>query len=123
MTYVVISRSCKYCGDAMNHCGDRGNGKQRDFCDRECSRKMYIIKKRIANYIAYMELRKHIVDKDGEFAEGPFKFIQLVSEYFDTGLPAKKILVHLNAALDGKNMVPVKEVFQNMIEWKRKRDA
>ena len=121
MTFQMeLFRPCEYCGDTMNHCGDRGNGKQRHFCDRECSRKMYVLKKRIDNYMQQMVLRKNKFTRQGEFTERNYKFIQMASNYIDSNLPAIRIAFHINAALEGRNASPVEAVFQNIIENKGK---
>lgn len=120
MTLQVELHECKYCGFTINHYGDRGNGRQRDFCDRTCTTRMYMLSKRITNYMSQMKLRKHAFDFEGEFSENIFKFMKLAVDYIETGLPAIRLVTHVNAALDGKNIVPVEAVFRNIVELKGK---
>lgn len=116
MTYQILYRYCKFCDDPMNHCGDRGNGKQRDFCDTQCQRKMYTMKKRIENYMKQMNLRNNKFEPEGEFTENNFKFVQLAIDYLQSNLPASRIAVHLNAALEGKNSSPFEDMFRIVAE-------
>ena len=121
MTFqMAVTKECKYCGHTINHCGDRGNGKQRDCCDSTCSRKIYVIKKRIANYLGQIKLKKNKFEIEGEFTEKTFQFVELANNYLENNLPAIRIAAHLNAALEGRNASPVKAVFEDAIENKGK---
>lgn len=120
MTYQILYRYCKFCDDTINHCGDRGNGKQRDFCDTQCQRKMYTMKKRIENYMKQMSLRNNEFESDGEFTVSNFTFVQLATEYLQSNLPASRIAVHLNAALEGKKSSPFIDLFRYVAKNKGK---
>lgn len=121
MTYQIeVQKCCKFCGNTMNYCGDRGNGKKRDFCERECTTKHYILKKRIVNYMAHMKLREYKFQRTGEFSEKTFKFMQLANQYIENNLPAIRLAQHINAALDGKKIMVVESVFKNLMENKGK---
>lgn len=119
-TMQSLSRICPYCGEVMNLAGSRGNGKEKEFCNRECYVRMYVFKRKIENLYEQFTLLKGRFEPIGELTKHAYKFVIATREYLSHGLPAIVVNNHLQAILKNKSM-PLQHVFDSKIEDEKRR--
>ena len=120
MTFQIIkTKHCKWDNQVINLCARRGNGKQSDFCDSSCNRKMYKFKKIFDNIMRQLELT-HELPETGELSKEVLKFMVLLKEYLDLGLRADIIILYFEAMVDGKKCSTLESVFIKKTEIGRR---
>lgn len=124
MTSVMqsLSKICPYCGQAMSLAGCRGPGKEKEFCNRDCYQKMFILKRKIENLYEQFILLKGKYEPVGELTKNCYQFVISAREYLGHGLTAIVINNHLQAVLKNKS-TPLKEIFKIKIEEEQRRLA
>lgn len=117
-----LSRICPYCGNVINLAGSRGNGKEKEFCNRECYVRMYVLKRKIENLYEQFQLLKGRFEPVGELTKNSYEFVISAREYLGHGLTAIVINNHLQSILKNKS-TPLASVFKTKIEQEKKRLA
>lgn len=115
-----LSRICPYCGEVMSLAGSRGNGKEKEFCNRECYVRMYVFKRKIENLYEQFMLLKGKFEPVGELTKNSYQFVVSAKEYLGHGLPAIVVNNHLQAVLKNKSTALIK-VFEKKIEDEQRR--
>ena len=119
-TMQSLSRICPYCGEVMNLAGSRGNGKEKEFCNRECYVRMYVFKRKIENLYEQFTLLEGKFEPIGELTKNSYRFVVAAREYLGHGLPAIFVNNHLQAILKNKSNV-LNWVFDSKIEDEKRR--
>lgn len=116
MTFQIPAR--KYCfwdNGAINLRAFRGNGKEPDFCDRLCNKRMYNFRRIYDNTLQQLKLVQGDLPDTGEFSKETAKFFDYAEQYLALGLRADILRIHLDAMADGKHCSIVDFVFKQKI--------
>lgn len=121
MTFVVAERKiCPWDNSAINLCEFRGNGKEPDYCNRVCGRRMYNFRRIYDNTKQQLQLMGRKVPETGKLSKMTVRFFELADEYISLGLRADVLRIYLDAMIDGKDCCIVESLFQKRIEEGRK---